>query len=414
MKILVLTPQLPYPPHQGTTLRNYNLLKRLAQRHSIDLFSLLAPDDDPTVPALREITRHLITAPQPQRSQVQRLRGLLFSLLPDMALRLWSPSALVRLQQHIRRHPPDILQVEGIEMAPYWLALRPHVALPPVIYDAHNAEALLQRRAFLADVRRPRRWIAAAYSAVQTLKLQRYERHIVQAAAGIAAVSQGDAAALQQLAAPHTPPIQVVSNGVDLAAYSPHTAHPNPYPAPGPHLVFTGKMDFRPNVDGVLWFADHVLPLLLGNFPQLHFWIVGKNPHTRLERLSTHPHITITGTVPDIQPYIAHADVYVAPLLAGGGTRLKILEALAMAKPIVSTRLGADGIDVDDGEHLALADSPAAFAQRCRDLLRQRQAASAMGRRGRVLVEMRYNWDRIVPRMEELYAQLGPSSPISD
>jgi len=164
----------------------------------------------------------------------------------------------------------------------------------------------------------------------------------------------------------------------------------------------------------VLWFADHVLPQLLAYFPQLHFWIVGKNPHARLDRLATHPHITITGAVPDIQPYIVHADVYVAPLLAGGGTRLKILEALAMARPVVSTRLGADGIDVSDGEHLALADSPTAFAKRCQNLLRQRHAASAMGRRGRILVEMGYNWDRIVPRMEELYAQLGQPSHIID
>jgi len=410
VKLLVLTPQLPYPPHQGTTLRNYNLLKRLAPQHSIRLFSLLAPGDDPAAPPLQSLCDHLLTAPQPRRRTADRLRHLLLSPLPDMALRLWSGSALAQLQAHVRQHRPHIIQVEGIEMAPYWLALaQSEPDLPPVVYDAHNAEALLQQRAFAADVRRPRRWVAAAYSAVQTLKLRRYEQRIVRAASGIAAVSSADAVALQRLA-PVARPLQVVSNGVDIDVYQPHAPYPNPYPQTGPHIVFTGKMDFRPNVDGVLWFAEQVLPRLQAAIPQVHFWIVGKSPHQRLDRLHQHPDITITGAVPDILPYIAHADLYVVPLLAGGGTRLKILEAMAMAKPIVSTRLGADGFAVEDGEQLALADTSAEFAARCQKLLHDRQSAAAMGQRGRIFVEIRYNWDCIVPQLAHLYEQLGRSS----
>lgn len=408
MKLLVLTPQLPYPPHQGATLRNYNLLKRLAREHTLDLFSLLTPDDDPDAASLTEIVAHLITAPQPQRTMRDRLHDLVLSPLPDMALRLWSSPAWARLRQHVQAHPPDLIQVEGIEMAPYWLNLAGvGEKLPPVVYDAHNAEALLQRRAFQADLRRPRRWPAAAYSALQTLKLQRYEQRLLQRADGIATVSEADARVLQRLAPDSK--IAVVTNGVDISLYNPNASYPNPYQHSGPNLVFTGKMDFRPNVDGVLWFAQQVLPRLHAANLNFHFWIVGKNPHPRLDSLRSRPDITITGAVPDILPYIAHADLYVVPLLAGGGTRLKILEAMAMAKPIVSTRLGADGFPVTDGEQLRLADHPSDFATRCEELLHNKEKAAALGWRGRSFVEMRYNWDAIVPRLEQLYAQLPHS-----
>ena len=297
---------------------------------------------------MRDLVRSVVTAPQPQRAAAHRLRDLLLSPLPDMALRLWSPSAYDLLTKHVQAHPPEVIQVEGIEMAPYLFALQAAgVKLPRLVYDAHNAETLLQRRAYLADLRRPGRWMAAAYSAVQMTKLGRYERRLLQAVDGIAAVSEADATALKKLAPGVSP--QVVTNGVDLAYYDPGLSYVRPFPASGVHLVFTGKMDFRPNVDGVLWFAERVLPQLHDANLSPHFWIVGRNPHPRLDTLRPRPDITITGPVPDIRPYIAHADLYVTPLLAGGGTRLKLLEAMAMARPIVSTHLGAEGFPVRDG-----------------------------------------------------------------
>jgi len=402
MHLLVLTPQFPYPPHQGTTLRNYNLLKGLAERHVIDLFSLLTPGDRPERGPVRELVRHLVTAEQPQRTMGRRLRDLVTSLKPDMALRLWDESAFAALHTHVAAHPPEIIQVEGIEMAPYLLALKAAGApLPRVIYDAHNAETLLQRRAYQADLRRPSRWLAAAYSAVQTAKLARYERRLLNAIDGVAAVSVADEAVLQRMA----PGIRttVVTNGVDLEAYNPDGLYANLFQHAGANLVFTGKMDFRPNVDGVLWFANQVLPLLRGTELNPHFWIVGRNPHKRLDALRNRLDVTVTGAVPDIQPYIAHTDLYVVPLLAGGGTRLKILEAMAMARPIVSTRLGADGFPVSDGEELALADSAEDFAARCAALLRNPLGASEMGERGRAFVEAHYSWERIIPKMEQIY-----------
>ena len=402
MDLLLLTPQFPYPPHQGTSLRNYNLLKGLSERHVVDLFSMLAPGDKPDRGPVRDLVRHLVTAPQPQRTTADRLRDTVINSHPDMALRLWDENAFAALHAHVLEHPPEIIQVEGIEMAPYLIALQDAGApLPRVIYDAHNAEALLQRRAYQADLQRPSRWAGAAYSAVQTAKLNRYEQRLLSSEDGVATVSAADEKVLLELA----PGIrtEVVTNGVDLEAYNPQGLYANLFQHMGTNLVFTGKMDFRPNIDGVLWFANQVLPQLRATNLDPHFWIVGRNPHKRLDVLQNRPDVTITGAVPDIQPYIAHSDLYVVPLLAGGGTRLKILEAMAMARPIISTRLGADGFPVHDGIELALADSPADFAIRCAALLGDPAEASEMGERGRAFVEANYSWESIVPRIERLY-----------
>ncbi len=402
MRILQLTPQFPWPTHQGTTLRNFNLLKALARRHEMHLFSMLAPGDDPAAGPVSGLVASMAVAPQPARTMGDRLRDLLLSPLPDMARRLWSPAAFDELARFVQTVQPDILLIEAIEMAPYFFALR-EVGIRPgrAIYDAHNAETLLQQRAARADARRPKRWPAALYSAIQTARLRRYEARLCRSVAGVSAVSEPDARFLRSLA-PQTP-LQVVTNGVDMALYQPDASFPPVFTGPGPHLVFTGKMDFRPNVDAALWFAEEVMPLLRQRGVHAHFWVVGRNPHARLKPLRSREDVTITGEVPDVRPYIVRADVYVVPLLAGGGTRFKILESLALAKPVVSTTLGADGIPVVDGEHLALADAPDAFARRVMELLSHREEARAMGWRGRAFVAERFDWSVIAPKLEALF-----------
>jgi glycosyltransferase involved in cell wall biosynthesis len=284
-------------------------------------------------------------------------------------------------------------------MAPYAL-MAPPAARPYLLFDDHNAEYLLQQRAFLTDVHRPRRWLAAAYSFVQWQKLAAYERRICLAAARVVAVSEADRLALRRL----LPELDaaVVPNGVDLEFYRPGIVPPAP--ELGPHaLVFTGKMDYRPNVDAVLWFADAVLPLILAQMPDAHFYVVGQQPHARLLPLADHPAITITGRVPDVRPYIAGAGVYVVPLRIGGGTRLKVLEAMAMGQALVSTRLGCDGFQFVDGREVRFADEPAAFADTVIALLRDRDQAATLGRAARAHVEAHFGWDAILSLLEGLY-----------
>jgi glycosyltransferase involved in cell wall biosynthesis len=269
-----------------------------------------------------------------------------------------------------------------------------------VVFDDHNCEYLLQQRTFLTDLRIPTRWPAAAYSFVQWRRLRRYEAQVCRRADRVLAVSEADAAALRRLAPGLDVP--VIPNGIDTRAYRPETPNPNDQ-IPKDALVFTGTMDFRPNIDAVLWFAREVLPRIQAEIPDARFLVVGQRPHKRLDALRGNPAVTLTGQVEDTRPYIAGAAVYVAPLRMGGGTRLKLLEAMALGKAVVATRLGAEGYPVTDGREMRLADTPADFAAAAVALLRDPQRRETLGRAARAFVEERYDWRVIVPRVEAAY-----------
>ncbi len=410
--ILILTPQFPYPPHQGTTIRNYNLIRGLAQRHRVHLLSFGEPEQSHGTP-LHGLCCSVQVIRPPERSTPQRLKSLFLSGLPDMAQRLPSTQFTAALTATLARERPSVVQIEGIELAPYLFQATAHRgegASPLVVFDDHNAEYLLQKRAFETDLRHvwPPRWasirrlVGAAYSLVQWQRLRRYERRACQAADRVVAVSEIDAEVLRALS-PDLKPV-VVPNGVDVQYYT------GPFPSlpegegPGtPDLVFVGKMDFRPNVDAVLWFVAEVLPLIRRKAPRTRFWVVGQNPHARLAPLANDPGVELTGWVEDPRPYIAEAGLYVIPLRIGGGTRLKVLEAMAMSKAIVSTALGCEGFDLVPGQDLVVADSPAAFSAAVLELLRDAGQRDLLGRAARRFAMSRYDWFMIVPRMETIY-----------
>jgi len=395
MKILFLTPQLPYPPQKGTALRNWGLISGLAERHDIALLSFLDPRQPSCVePPLERRCRTEVIHP-PSRSTLDRLRTL-FTAKPDMARRLDSPTYAERLADWLERETFDVVQIEGIELAPYLDVIEEAEPRPFVVFDDHNCEYLLQKRTFKTDLANPFRWPAAIYSFIQWQRLKRYEAKVCRRADHVLAVSQADAAALKKIV-PQVE-ITVVPNGIDTSVYTPKLVnHRNPL------TVFTGTMDFRPNVDAVLWYTRQVWPLIKAEEPEARFVVVGQRPHKRLEELRRDPSIRVTGHVEEVRPYIKEASVYVAPLRMGGGTRLKLLEAMAMGKPVVATRLGAEGYPITDGQELLLADSPTAFAQAVIELLRSRTLRADLGRAARSFVEANYDWQAIVPRVEAIY-----------
>ena len=399
MNILFLTPQLPYPPQQGTALRNWGLITGLARRHRVSLLSFLGPEQDGYIAApLRDTCAAVEAVPQPIRTMTRRLRSLLTSSLPDMALRLESTSFRLLLDDWLARERFDVVHVEGIELAPYLdllLAARPR---PFVLFDDHNCEYLLQKRVCLTDLPNPLRWHGAAYSFIQWRRLLRYESATCRRADHVLAVSEADAVALRtQCGVIAT----VLPNGIDMATYKPGLAAAEGMGAAA--LVFTGTMDYRPNVDAVLWFARHVLPRIRSQVPEAHLWVVGQRPHRRLESLRREAGITLTGRVESTLPYIAGAAVYVAPLRMGGGTRLKLLEAMALERAVVATRLGAEGFPLRGGRELLLADEPERFAQAVVSLLRDPARRRALGQAGRRFVQARYDWSALIPRLEEVY-----------
>ena len=404
-RILFLTPQLPYPPEQGTAIRNYNLIVEVAKHHDVALLSF-AGDDQVAVDLglLTKVCSPLRTVPVPMRSMRDRLRTLLTTCAPDMAHRLRSSAYVAALKDLLAEETFDLLQIEGIELAPYGLMVQEWLGekTPAIVFDDHNAEYVLQRRAFETDVQRLRRWPAALYSLIQWHRLQHFECRVCSRADATIAVSEADARAIERIA-PGVRPL-TVPNGVDVERYHPGLA--DSLPLKHPAIVFTAKMDYRPNVDAMLWFHRHVWPLVRSRRPDARFYVVGKSPHPRLAPLMDDPSVTVTGYVADILPYFGGADLYVAPFRIGGGTRLKVLEALAAGLPLVGTTLGVEGIDLVSGQHALLADEPDAFAEAILSLLHDHELRLALGAAARQFVLDRYDWRRIVPRLDPLYASL--------
>ncbi|HEY0715757.1 MAG TPA: glycosyltransferase, partial [Polyangia bacterium] len=204
-----------------------------------------------------------------------------------------------------------------------------------------------------------------------------------------------------------------IPTGVDSDYYQPMPG-PNGGEGEGNDLVFTGSMDWLPNVDGITWFANEILPLLRRELP-VKVWVVGRKPSAAVKELAArHPDIEVTGTVDDVRPYIGRGRVYIVPLRIGGGTRMKIYEAMAMGKPVVSTRIGAEGLPVNDGQDIALADTPADFAARVLGLLRNPEQRRILGAAGRTLVTENYSWQGVARRFtqicESVVAQAGKSA----
>jgi sugar transferase (PEP-CTERM/EpsH1 system associated) len=400
MNILVLAPQWPDPPRQGAAIRNLQILLYLARRHKITLLTF-APDGPVEKSRLAEACEHVEILPPPIRSTAHRLNTLALSSLPDMAWRLHSDLMRERVRILAETTDFDAIHTEGIEMAPYALLaseiLSRRGIRAAITYDAHNAEYLLQRRAFTTDFPHLRRLPKAIYSLSQWWRLRNFERDFCRVSDHILTVSQADARALARLSPSIPPRTVLLPNGVDPTYWSREALFSQEeIPQSGSAtLVFDGTMDFRPNVDAVLWFAAEVWPRINAERPEARFFIVGRSPSPQVLSLSEIPGITVTGTVDDPRPWVASADVYVVPMRMGGGVRLKVLQAMSMGCAVVSTSMGADGIDVRHNKHLLLANSAADFSQATLSLLDDPAHRAALGIAARNLVSTRYAWDAL-------------------
>ena len=421
-QILILTPQLPYPPHQGTSLRNYHIIRGLAERHTITLLSFLEENQSVAAEAiapLAALCQHIETVPMPSRSTAVRLRQLLTTRRPDMAHRLYSPAFNQKLNQLLTQNQFDIVQIEGIELARTIEIIRAISPHSKIIFDDHNAETELQRRNLLTDLRNPRRWVAAAYSAVQVSRLRRFERWACLSADAVTCVSETDKWQLRVLQTRgirdqrleidgQSPisnlqsPISVIPNCIDVEAVQNLSNLGNWTNLPRYDLIFMGKMDYRPNVDAVLWFADEVWPRIRAEWPSATWAIVGQKPHARLERLQMLPGVTVTGWVESVQPYLAGAAVFLMPFRVGSGTRLKLIEAMAAGKAIVSTPIGAEGFPVQHGREILLGETAGELATAVLYLLQNPAERERLGQAARAFARQ-YDWRVVVPQFDEVY-----------
>ncbi|MBI2954156.1 MAG: glycosyltransferase [Chloroflexi bacterium] len=406
MKLLFITPQLPYPPQKGTTTRNFNIIKNLSRNHEVHLLSFGDSRCRDHVEALEAYCASVKLCAMPTRRMATRVRDLFLNPRPDLVLRLASPEFVERLREILLRNRFDVLQIEGLEMCLHWDTVskenRARSAVRATVLDDHNAEYVLQRRAFEIDRGRPRKLVAAMYSFVQWRRLTRYEAEMCRRVDGVVTVSEIDRKALDAIS--RLPRVAVVPNGVDVDYFrlaEPEGKHD------APTLLFSGTMDFRPNIDAVTWFCEEILPRVHRDVPEAKFCIVGRDPLPAVTELGKDPRVVVTGFVEDVRPYFRQASVYVVPLRFGGGTRFKVLEAMAAGIPVVSTAMGAEGIEASSGRDLIVADDPGSFAQWVVRLLREEDRRRHLVESARAIIERKYDWRIIVPRLEELYTRIA-------
>lgn len=399
MKILILTPQLPYPPIQGTSLRNFNIIRGLAQNHEITLLTFVESDDQPFGPLI-DLCEEIVTVPEPPgRTIGLRLWQMVSTRHPDMAHRLASFSFDVMLDDLLRENQFDIVQIEAIELAQSIQLIKEISPDSKIVFDNHNAESALQASALQTDMRNPKRWGAAAYSWVQVRRLRKFEAWACTQADWVTVVSSADKSSIKVLT--HSDDrITSIPNTIDVGEHE-QAAEIIEF-----DMVYMGKMDYRPNIDAVLWFADEMFPLIRQQHPNATFAIVGQKPHARLDRLREIPGITITGRVDEVAPYIHGAKVHVMPLRMGSGTRLKLIQTLAAGKPLVSTQVGYEGFPVEDGVHLVSADTAPDFAVAVSTLLSHPDQATALGANGNAFAQQ-YDWRVVVPKFEEIYLKIS-------
>tara|TARA_B100000029_G_scaffold89945_1_gene79722 strand:- start:28364 stop:29584 length:1221 start_codon:yes stop_codon:yes gene_type:complete len=403
MNLLFLTPSLPHPATQGADIRNWGIISSLSKNHRISLVTF-SNQSGAISKNLSKCCSTIKITKTPERNMVQRMSTMLLSSKPDMAVRLYSAEYSMKLQDVLANEKIDLIQIEGLEMATYLTQILDHyrnkTSRPIIIYDAHNAETVIQRRAIKADVSKPQRLISAFYSMVQVRRIREFEIETCSNSDAVICVSHQDSLALKQLLPLLDP--TVLPNGIFLSDYPESIQHPTIMP---PTLVFSGKMDYRPNIDAAVWFANEIFPSIQKLHDEAKFIIVGQSPTRQVCNLVNHPGITVTGTVEDIRPYISAATVCVVPLRMGGGTRFKILEAMALSKPIVSTTIGAEGFPITSGKEILIADTPEDIVRAINSLLCSEDDRVVLGKAARAFVSNKYRWQTIVPIVENLYSR---------
>lgn len=395
MNILVITNTTPYPTISGGRLRVYNLLKRIAQHHQVWLASHLhSHDEQVDFNTLGTFCQEVVTGTLQRQSPVAHIPGLLrYALkgIPPELKFLYSEELASKIQRLIQQVPFDLIQIEESALAPY-IELVPHGPKRVLtFYDIDFTQA-----ARIASIKSSAR--ARFRMRLYGRMMRRWEPTYAEHFDRCITVSEIDRDLLKN-ANPRLL-IEVVANGVDTGCYQPLPHHENPA------IMFVGSMNYAPCIDAMLHFAHDILPRILPAFPNLKLFIVGANPAPEICALENDT-IHVTGRVEDVRPYYEQCPVVVVPLRAGGGTRLKILEAMAFGRAVVSTPLGAEGLDVRHDEHLLLADAPDTFAAHIINLLQDYALYARLTTAARAQVEAHYDWNIIASQMLRIYEEVA-------
>lgn len=394
--ILYLVHRIPYPPNKGDKVRSFNILRQLSKRHRVFLGTFIDhPDDRAYVVRLKEWCEEIFAVDlNPVVQRIASMRALLSGealSLPyyrDKGLADWVRGAAQRerIRQAVAFSGP---------MAQYFDSLQ----LDQAIVDFCDVDSAKWSQ---YAVGRP--WPLSWLYRREGARLLTFERKAAGAADRSLFVTEAEAALFQRAAPEVAQKVAVMQNGVDAHYFSPDTGFDSPYAPGGPIVLFTGAMDYWPNIDAVSWFAKSILPLVRARFGDVRFWIVGMNPSPAVLELAGEG-VTVTGTVPDVRPYLAHANVVVAPLRIARGIQNKVLEAMAMARPVVLSAAPAVGLAARDGRECLVADGEDAFADGVVQLLADADRGQAMGQAARECVLGNYSWQAHLSLLDELLQQ---------
>lgn len=387
-KILFITTRLPYPTNEGHQIRTYNLLKRICPSHQVHYLSLQRNDDDPSaVQHLQSMCQSVQVFPIPnEHSKIRFAADLLqgfFTKTPFVVRKYFSLELAQAIEEKLASEQFDLVHFDMLPLAQY-ASLLGNI---PYVLNNHNVESLLlKRRAANADALTEK-----IFFSNQGKSLHHFEAEVCAKAKETFVCSQIDADILQDLSPAAN--ISVVENGVDTHFFSPGKPEPTEN-----SLVFVGGMGWFPNKDGMIFFMEEVMPKILAEIPDTKLTLVGKSTGVQIPE-QVKNNITVTGFVDDFRPIVASAAVYILPIRVGSGTRLKLLEAMSMGKAIVSTSVGAEGVNLSAGENIIYADDASTFAQGIITLLTDRKQNAYFGHSARDVATSKYDWDIIANKL---------------
>jgi polysaccharide biosynthesis protein PslH len=380
------------PPDTGGKIRSYNLLRGLARSHSVTFFPFYATHQNDLHPDLNSVFDRVVCVPlnlpAPKGLAEMRDYGIrLLSSQPYGIAKYCRPEVRRKLRALLEQETYDVILCDFIFAA----GVIPWDWPTPKVLFTHNVEATIWRRHY--EVATNPIW--KIISLREWRKMEAAEQRYLQLADRVLTVSDKDRDAFLPFV--NLAKLTVIPTGVDVDYFQPMLVDETPN-----SLVFTGSMDWIPNEDAILYFVDAILPLIKQHCPEVSLEVVGRSPSSKLQALAERGKcVRLTGWVEDIRPFVARGAVCIVPLRIGGGTRLKIFEAMAMEKAVVSTSVGAEGLPVASGENILLADTPEDFAQAVLSLLRDRNQRRRLGGEARALVHEKYSW----PKVAESFAR---------
>ncbi len=395
MKILMLTPYLPYPLLSGGQIRTYNLLKKLAQKHEITLFALIKDSQEKKyIPEIEKYCHKVKVFKRSKRPFT--LRNILktgFSSYPFLVIRNHVPEAVPAIKRELEQNEYDLIHAETFYMMPHL----PQTTIPTML-----VEQTIEYLGYESYAKKAPAIIRPLLN-IDIMKIKRWEKHYWKKSDQLITMSQEDKNFIQQfLDKPKK--VQVVSNGVDSSWFD---QIKRKLPAK-PTILYVGTFKWLPNIEAAEFLIEKTWPIISQQLPQAKLWIVGNAPTEKIKRYgSQDDQITVSGRIPDIRTAFKNSHVLTAPVFSGKGTRYKILEAMASGTPIVATSTAIEGLHVKNKQHVLMADTAKNIAQQTIKVIQNQELWQKLSENGQNFVRENYDWQLISKKLDRIYQSMG-------